>query len=166
MKTTLFSLAAGLLLASSVHATSPVPAANSYKSNLTFPTPPSGADFKITKASTVQLKASTNTITFQLVLAGVVDTANANAPVSQTGNTFQVDLRYEGVVKTVQFNFNLINGKIDPTTKKFPVTISGGFPAPGIVSGDSVEVVRVRCLQGGSGPGAGNNFCVAGLTAK
>jgi hypothetical protein len=166
MKTSLFSLAAAVLLASTVHAAGVVPPATSFKSSLTFPNPPSGTDWKITKSSSVQVQVGTHIVTVKLKLGGVVDTTLANTPVSQTLNTFQVDLRYGGAVKTVQFTFTLSGGKTVPSTIKTTFDDSVGLPPPGVVAGDSIEVVRVKCLQGGGGGGAGQNFCVAGLTAK
>ena len=163
MKTSLFSLATAVLLASSVHAVF-LPPANNWKSSLTVPTPASGSDFKITKASQAQVVVSTGNITFKLKLSGVIDNNMAGVPATQAGNTYQVDLRYSGVVKTVQFNFDLNGGKTAGNLK-FPLALSA-LPAPGAVPGDSIEVVRVKCLEGGGGPGAGQNFCVAGVTAK
>src|SRR2546425_11432150 len=93
MKTSLLSLATAVLLASSVHAAF-LPPANNWKSSLTFPTPASGADFKITQASQAQVVVSTGNITFKLKLSGVIDNNMAGVPATQAGNTYQVDLRY------------------------------------------------------------------------
>ena len=164
MKTTLFSLAAGVFLVSSVLAAGVIPPATGWKSSLTFPTPPSGTDWGITKASQAQVKISTNTVTFSIKLNGVVDNSTAGTPVTQTGNTIQFDVRYHGVVKTIQFNADLSGGKTAGTIKN-PVPLNL-FPTPGLVAGDSLEIVRVRCIQGGSEIGAGQNFCVAGVTVK
>ena len=56
-------LAAGLALGGLAHG---APPAKSYKVSLTAPASPNGATIEITKASKVQIKASSNTVTFAL----------------------------------------------------------------------------------------------------
>lgn len=153
------------LVAGAAHAVTPVtPPATSFKSSLTEPTPLTGSDYHITKASSVQASVSSGNLTIKLKLAGVNDSV-ASGPATQTGNTLQVDLRYNNVVHTLQFVFDLANGKTNNTQTKF-VTANSGLPGGGVMPDDSIEVRAVRCLQGGAGPGSGNSFCTVGLTAK
>jgi hypothetical protein len=76
-----------------------------------------------------------------------------------------VDLRYGGILHTVPFAFDLANGKTDNAQTKY-VTANGSLPGGGVAPDDSIEVRAVRCIQGGSLPGAGLSFCSPGLTAK
>jgi hypothetical protein len=155
--------ALALVLAAGVAVAAPVtPPANKYLSSLVPPTPATGSDFEITKASQVQITVSTNAVTVKLKLNGVV---NAGVPVNETGNILQVDLRYGGILHTVPFAFDLANGKTDNAQTKY-VTANGSLPGGGVAPDDSIEVRAVRCIQGGSLPGAGLSFCSPGLTAK
>jgi hypothetical protein len=144
------------------HAATVTPPATYWKSSLTEPSPSGGADFEITKSSSTQIKVASGNVHFQLKLAGVVD---AGVPVNQIGNTFEVQLRYGGINRTITFIFDVVKGKTVSSQSKF-ILANSALPGGGVLPDDSIEVVRVRCLQGGSGPGAGQNFCSAGLTAK
>jgi hypothetical protein len=150
------------LTAAPAHAAGVIPPATKWQSSLTEPTPVSGSDFHITKASSVQVSVSSGNVTFKLKLAGVLDSGMA---VTQTGNTFQIDMRYGGLTHTQSFSFDLANGKTDNSQTKFTVA-NNALPGGGVASDDSIQIVTVRCLQGGGGPGAPGNFCTPGLTAK
>lgn len=164
MKRSLIPMAALALFltASAAHAAGVIPPATKFQSTLTEPTPVTGSDFHITKTSTVQVTVASGNVTFKLKLAGVLD---GGLPVTQAGNTLTVDLRYGGLPHSVSFNFDLANGKTDNTQTKFTLANSA-LPGGGVVPDDSIQVVNVRCLQGGAGPGAPNNFCTPGVTAK
>jgi len=164
MKRSLISMAALALFltAPAAHAAGVIPPATKFSSSLTEPTPVTGSDFHITKASSIQVSVASGNVTFKLKLAGVLD---GGLPVTQAANTLTVDLRYGGLPHSVSFNFDLANGKTDNTQTKFTLANSA-LPGGGVVPDDSIQVVNVRCLQGGAGPGAPNNFCTPGLTAK
>ena len=164
MKRSLIPMAALALFltAAPAHAAGVIPPATKWQSTLTEPTPASGSDFHITKTSSVQISVSSGNVTFKLKLAGVVDGGGA---VTQANNTFQVDLRYGGLLHTVSFNFDLAGGKTNNTQTKFTVANSA-LPGGGVVPDDSIQVSTVRCVQGGGGGGAGLSFCTPGLTAK
>jgi hypothetical protein len=87
------------------------------------------------------------------------------APVTQTNNTLQVDLRYGGVLHTVPFSFDLVEGKTNNAQTEF-VIANSALLGGGVAPDDSIVVQSVRCIQGGGGPGAGLSFCAPGLTAK
>jgi hypothetical protein len=161
---TLLPLAAlALICASAPASAAPVtPVATKYQSSLTEPTPTTGSDWTITKASQVQISVSSGNVTVKLKLNGVVE---GGVPVSQAGNTLQVDLRYGGSLKTVPFSFDLAGGKTNNAQTKFTIANSA-LPGGGVVADDSIVVQSVRCIQGGGGPGAGLSFCAPGLTAK
>jgi hypothetical protein len=161
MKRSLIPMAALALFltASSAHAAGVTPPATKYQSSLTEPTPVTGSDFVLTKASQVQVTVSATTLTIKLKLNGVL---NGGVPVAQTDNQLQVDLRYGGLLHTLSFDFDLAKGKTDNALTKFDTSLT----SLGIASDDSIEVRTVRCLEGGAGPGAGLSFCVPSLTAK
>src|SRR5262249_13742207 len=150
------------LTAPAAHGAGVIPPATKFSSSLTEPTPAAGRDFHITKASSVQVSVSSGNVTFKLKLAGVLD---GGLPVTQTGNTFQLDLRYGAGLHTQSFSFDLANGKTDNTQTKFTISNSA-LVGGGVLPDDSIQILAVRCLQGGVGPGAPNNFCTVGLTAK
>jgi hypothetical protein len=164
MKRTFIPMAtlALFLTASAAHAVPVTPTATKWQSSLTEPTPTTGSDYTITKASSVQVSVASGNVTFKLKLNGITD---SGVPVNQVNNTFQVDLRYGGVLHTVSFSFDLAGGKTDNTQTKFSVANSA-LPGGGVAPDDSIEVRTVRCVQGGAGPGAGLSFCTPGLTAK
>lgn len=138
------------------------PVATKYLSSLTEPTPVTGSDWTLTKASQVQISVATGNVTVKLKLNGVVE---GGLPVTQTGNTLQVDLRYGGVLHTVPFSFDLAGGKTNNAQTKFTIANSS-LPGGGVAVDGSIVVQSVRCIQGGGGPGAGLSFCAPGLTAK
>ena len=150
------------LTAMPAHAAGVTPPATKWQSSLTEPSPISGSDFHITKASSAQISVASGNVTVKLKLAGVT---NGGLPVTQTGNVLQVDLRYGGLPHTVSFTFDLAGGKTDATQTKFSIANSA-LPGGGVVADDSIVVSTVRCVQGGAGPGAGLSFCSPGLTAK
>ena len=151
------------LVAAPVAQAAPVtPPATKYQSSLTEPTPTTGSDWTITKASQVQVSVSTGNVTIKLKLNGVTDGVS---PVTQASNTLQVDLRYGGVLHTVPFSFDLAEGKTNNAQTKF-VIANSALPGGGVAADDSIVVQSVRCIQGGGGPGAGLSFCAPGLTAK
>jgi hypothetical protein len=164
MKRSLIPLAALALFltASTVHAVTVTPPATKWQSSLTEPTPPSSSDYHITKASSLSISVSSGNVTFKLKLAGVVE---SGSPVTQTGNTLQVDVRFGGLLHTESFNFDLADGKTNNAQTKF-VLANGSLGGPGVAADDSIQIVGVRCVQGGSDPGAGQSFCTPGLTAK
>lgn len=156
------ALALSLVAAPVTHAAGVTPTATKYQSSLTEPTPATGSDWTITKASQVQVSVSTGNVTIKLKLNGVSDGV---ASVTQTNNTLQVDLRYGGVLHTVPFSFDLSEGKTNNAQTKF-VIANSALPGGGVSADDSIVVQSVRCIQGGGGPGAGLSFCAPGLTAK
>jgi hypothetical protein len=157
------SALAATLHAGSAQAAPVTPVANKWMSSLTEPSPPTGSDFRITKASQAQVSVAAGSVTIKLKLLGVLDAADQ--PVTQADNTLQVDLRYGGVLRTVSVEFDLAGGKTNNAETKFTIA-NGLLPGGGVVADDSIEVRAVRCVQGGAGPGAGLSFCSAGLTAK
>ena len=156
------ALALSLVAAPVTHAAGVTPTATKYQSSLTEPTPATGSDWTITKASQVQIGVSTGNVTIKLKLNGVTE---AGLPVTQLGNTLQVDLRYGGVLHTVPFSFDLAGGKTNNAQTKFTIANSA-LPGGGVATDGSIVVQSVRCIQGGGGPGAGLSFCAPGLTAK
>lgn len=156
------ALALSLVAVPAAHAVSVTPPATKYQSSLTEPTPATGSDWTITKASQVQVGVSSGNVTIKLKLNGVLE---AGLPVTQPTNTLQVDLRYNGVLHTVPFSFDLSGGKTNNAQTKFTIANSA-LPGGGVAADDSIVVQSVRCIQGGGGPGAGLSFCAPGLTAK
>lgn len=156
------ALALTMAAVPAAHAAGVTPPATKYQSSLTEPTPLSGSDWTITKASQIQVGVSTNTLTIKLKLNGVNEGVT---PVTQTANTLQVDLRYGGVLHTVSLPFDLAGGKTNNADTKYSLAI-GSLPGGGVVADQSIVVQGVRCIQGGGGPGAGLSFCSPGLTAK
>lgn len=156
----LFALALSAAAVSAQAAVSPP--ATKFQSSLTEPSPPTGSDFILTKASQIRISVSPGNVTIKLKLNGV---KNGGVPVNQANNTLQVDFRYGGILRTVSLNFDLAGGKTDNAQTKFTLANSA-LPGGGVVPDDSMEIRAVRCLQGGSGPGAGLSFCSLGLTAK
>lgn len=155
--------ALALVCASAPASAAPVtPVATKYQTSLTEPTPTTGSDWTITKASQVQISVSSGNVTVKLKLNGVVD---GSLPVTQPNNTLQVDLRYGGLLHTIPLAFDLAGGKTDNAQTKFTIANSA-LPGGGVVPDDSIVVQSVRCIQGGGGPGAGLSFCAPGLTAK
>ena len=141
------------------------PAATKFQSSLTDPGS-GGSDFLITKPSSIMVTVGKGVVTFKLKLNGVMDnTTPPGTLANQTTNTLQVDLRYHGALRTVSFDFDLAKGKTNNSLTKFPLA-DGSLPSGGVAPGDPIEVRAVRCIQGGSGAGAGNSFCAAGVTAK
>jgi len=143
-----------------------VPPANGVKMSLTKPTAVTGTDWSLTKSSQVQVKTSSGNITFYVKAGGVIDTASTT-PVTQASNTARFQMRVKGVNKTKEFQFDLAAGKTNNALTKFSVSI-GDTATWGsvLVPGDSIEITGASLIQGGTGPGAGSAFAVAGLTAK
>ena len=155
-----------LVAAPAAHAAPVTPPATKFQSSLTEPTPATGTDWVITKASQVQISVSPGNVTIKLKLNGVVEggvPVTSNDPFSP--NKLQVDLRYNGGLHTLSFDFDLVGGKTNNAQTKF-LTANSGLPGGGVSPDDSIVVQTVRCIQGGSGPGAGLSFCAPGLTAK
>jgi len=157
------ALALSLMAVPVAQATPVTPPATRFQSSLTAPTPPTGTDWEITKASQVQVSVSSGNVTIKLKLNGVVDSAT-QLPVNQAGNTLAVDLRRAGLPITLPFLFDLVNGKTVNAQTKF--TVANTSMPLNVAPDDSIEVRSVRCLQGGGGPGATNSFCSVGLTVK
>jgi len=143
-----------------------VPPANGVKMSLTKPTAVTGTDWSLTKSSQVQVKTSSGNITFYVKAGGVIDTTSTT-PVTQMNNTARFQLRVKGVNKTKEFQFDLAAGKTNNALTKYSVSI-GDTATWGsvLVPGDSIEITGASLIQGGTGPGAGSAFAVAGLTAK
>lgn len=160
------ALALVMAAAPSAHAVSVTPPATKWQSSLTEPTPTTGSDWTVTKASQVQISVATGTVTIKLKLNGVTE---GGTPVtsndSLSPNKLQVDLRYNGGLHTLSFDFDLVNGKTDNAQTKF-VTSNSALPGGAVSADSSIVVQTVRCIQGGNGPGAGLSFCAPGLTAK
>lgn len=131
------------------------PKATKWQSTVTTDTG-TAAGIKITKTSKVSAKATAGSVTFALKLRGVTD--NLDLPVTNTGNTFQVDLLIEGSTVTQMFSFDITNGKV---SQKFPVA-NTSLPGGGVVPTEPIEIRRVRLIEVGSG----DVFGVAGLTAR
>lgn len=152
------------LTAPAAHALTVTPPATKWQSSLTEPTPATGSDFHITKASSLQVSVASGNVTFKLKLTGVTD--GLSGPLAnQTGNTLQVDLRFGGVLHTESFPFDIANGKTNNAQTKFTLA-NGSLGGAGVMPDDSIQVVGVRCVQGGIEAGAGQSFCTPGLTAK
>jgi hypothetical protein len=167
MKRSLIPVAALVLCltASAAHAVPVTPPANKWQSSLTEPTPASGSDYHITKASSMQVSVTSGNVTFKLKLAGVLEGGLPVTTLPGEDNTLQVDLRFGGTLHTVSFDFALANGKTNNAQTKFTLA-NGSLGGGGVVPDDSIQVVAVRCVQGGTDPGAGQSFCTPGLTAK
>jgi len=143
-----------------------VPPANSVKMSLTKPTAATGTDWTLTKASQVQVKTSSGNITFQVKVAGVIDTLSTT-PVTQLGNTVEFSMRVKGINRTKDFTFDLTAGKTNNAATKYTVSLNdSGTWGSILVPGDTIEIRSVALIQGGTGGGAGNAFAVAGVTAK
>jgi hypothetical protein len=133
------------------------PAAKQYQATLTDPPSGSGAVIKITKPSKVIVKIATSSVNISLKGSGVTDAMDQ--PVTLANNTAKVDfIRPNGMGVTVQFGFDIVNGKIKAT---FPVGISA-FPGGPLAVGDPITIRGVQLEENGSG----NKFAVAGLTVK
>jgi len=154
-------LATGLTLASlaPVLAVPPAaPPATKYQTTLTTPTAGASPTTRITKSSMVMVKATGNNVTFQVKLKGVSDMSDLL--VTNTNNSFQVDIIVNGFFSTQSFPFDLTLGKTDNMATKFTVTNSSLPTGP--VAGEPIEVVSVRVtLNGESQP-----FGKAGITLK
>ena len=160
------ALALMMVAAPAARAAGVTPPATKYQSSLTEPTPTTGSDWTLTKASQVQIGVSSGNVTIKLKLNGVTEggvPVTSNDPMSP--NKLQVDLRYNGGLHTLSFDFDLVGGKTNNAQTKF-VTANSGLPGGGVSPDASIVVQTVRCIQGGSGPGAGLSFCAPGLTAK
>jgi len=143
-----------------------VPPTGGIKMSLTKPTASTGTDWTLTKSSQVQMKTSSNTVTFQIKIAGVIDTASTTL-VTQANNTARFFMRVKGVNRTAEFTFGLTAGKTNNSLTKFNVSLNDTATwGSTLVPGDTIELRNVAMVQGGSGPGAGNDFAVAGVTAK
>jgi hypothetical protein len=153
------------LTAPAAHAVTVTPPATRWQSSLTEPTPDSGANYHITKASSLSISVASGNVTFKLKLAGVLDNGNPVTTAPGEDNTLQIDLRFGGTLHTVSFDFPLVNGKTSATQSKFTLA-NGSLGGPGVMPDDSIQVVAVRCVQGGTESGAGQSFCTPGLTAR
>ena len=143
-----------------------VPPANGVKMSLTKPTAVTGTDWSLTKSSQVQVKTSSGNITFYVKAGGVIDTASTTL-VTQMGNTARFLMRVKGINKTKEFPFDLAAGKTNNALTKFSVSIADTTTwGSALVPGDSIEITGASLIQGGTGPGAGSAFAVAGVTAK
>jgi hypothetical protein len=155
-------LAAGLALGGLAHG---APPAKSYKVSLTAPASPNGATIEITKASKVQIKASSNTVTFALKMNGVVNKISL-APETSTGHTLSLQLIVGpgGVTRTPTFPFDLSAGKTTPsTTIKFAVSLADTAVWGSALSpGTPIEVRRIRVIENGTG----EDFGVMGVTTQ
>ncbi|MBY0277608.1 hypothetical protein K2Z84_19925 [Candidatus Binatia bacterium] len=160
------ALALSLAVAPAALAAGVTPPATKWQSSLTEPTPATGSDWTLTKASQAQISVSTGSVTIKLKLNGVTEggvPVTSNDPMSP--NKLQVDLRYNGGLHTLSFDFDLVGGKTDNSQTKFVTSISA-LPGGAVSPDASIVVQTVRCIQGGNGPGAGLSFCAPGLTAK
>ena len=155
-------LAAGLALGGLAHG---APPAKSYKVSLTAPASPNGAAIEITKASKVQIKASSNTVTFALKMNGVVNKISL-LPETSTGHTLSLQLIVgpSGVTRTPTFPFDLSAGKTAPTaTIKFAVSLADSAVWGSALSpGTPIEVRRIRVIENGTG----EDFGVMGVTTQ
>jgi hypothetical protein len=155
-------LAAGLALGGLSHG---APPAKSYKVSLTGPASPNGAAIEITKASKVQIKASSNTVTFALKMNGVVNKISL-LPETSTGHTLSLQLIVGpgGVTRTPTFPFDLSAGKTAPTTTiKFAVSLADTAVWGSALSpGTPIEVRRIRVIENGTG----EDFGVMGVTTQ
>ena len=96
----------------------------------------------------------------------MIDTASTTL-VTQMGNTARFLMRVKGINKTKEFPFDLAAGKTNNALTKFSVSIADTTTwGSALVPGDSIEITGASLIQGGTGPGAGSAFAVAGLTAK
>lgn len=154
IRTTVLAAVAALSMASSVFA---APPAKQYQATLTDPPSGSGAVIKITKSSKVVVKIATGSVVISLKGGGVTDAMDQ--PVTLLNNTAKVDfIRPNGMGVTVQFGFDIVNGKIKAT---FPVGLSA-FPGGPLAVGDAITVRGVQLEENGTA----NKFAVAGLTVK
>ena len=152
-------LAGALVLSGTAYATAP---AKGYSSSLTDPTSATPATIQITKASKVQIKPGVGVVNFTLKLNGVVDKVTGD-PDSSNNNTLSVQFLVGGVTHNKDFFFNIIAGKVDSATKKFPVS-NGDMATWGSVlaAGTPIEIRRVRVIQNATG----EDFGVGGITTK
>jgi len=150
-------LASAFVLSTVGHA---APPATKYQSTLTDPTAATGATIHITKASKVQIKVSSGAVTFSLKLNGV-DVITGGAPDTSSMNTFEIQILVNGATHSQDFPFNIINGKIDPTTSKFQVS-NALIPGGPLAAGTPIEIRRVRLIQFSTG----EDFAVDGITTK
>ena len=112
------------------------------------------------------MKTGSGNIVFQFKVAGVIDTASATL-VTQASNTARFQMRVKGVNKTKEFPFDLAAGKTNNALTKFNVSLTDTATWGSVlVPGDSIEITGASLIQGGTGPGAGSAFAVAGVTAK
>ncbi len=138
-------------------AVQPPPKATGWKSTLTASVSGPPATIQITKASKVGVKPSANNVTFSLKLSGVTNTADDTAA-NTVMNTLQVDVQVLNTFQTLNFTFDLLNGK--NVEKKFTMTNASLPTAP--AAGAAVEVLGARVIQGGTG----RTFGVSGITLK
>ena len=151
---TLGVIVIALALAPSVGADAP--RATKWQAGMTRVTSANGSTIKITKPSKVGAKVGPGNVTFSLKLVGVTDAGDA--PVTLSGNTFQIDVIINGIFSTLMFNFDLANGFV---SQKFSVANSS-LPSGGVVAGQPIEIRGARVVQAMNG----NSFGVAGITAR
>lgn len=150
------TLAAAFMLAGLAAPALAAPKADKYQASITSPTAATGASIQITKPSKLTTKVSPGNVTIQVKVNGVVDAMSD--PVTLAANTLQVDVIIDSSLFTVNFLFDLANGKV---SQKFTVANSA-LPGGGLVPGQTMEIRAVRLIQAGNG----NSFGVAGLTAR
>ena len=151
-------IAALALLSAPSIALAQAPKAVRYQTFLTDPSAGTLASLKLTKPTKVLVKTKPGSVEFQLVMSKVLD--GAMMPANSINNTLQVDMLIGGAFSTQNFLFDIVDGKVSPSTKKFPVANGSlpGVPAPG----DPIEIVGVRVREGGTG----HIFGAAGITLR
>lgn len=138
-------------------AVQPPPKAAKWASGITAPTGGPPANIQITKSGKLAIKASSNTVTFALKIAGVTNIAD-DTPTTNTMNTLQVDIKVNNFFSTLNFSFDITGGK--NVQQKFPMTNAS---LPGIpVAGQPVEIIGGRVIESGTG----RVFGVVGLTLR
>ena len=152
-------LASAVGLSGVAHA---APAAKGWSSSLTDPTSTTAATIQITRSGKVSIKPGKGAVNFSLKLSGVADKVTGN-PDSSNGNTLSVQFLVAGVTHNKDFTFNIIAGKVDPTTRKFPVANSDMATwGSALATGTPIEIRRVRVIQNATG----EDFGVDGITTR
>lgn len=148
------ALATFLAAAISQPAAAQAPKAKKIVMSLTEPSGGTAATIRIDKKGLVKIKALPGNVQFLLKVSGVVD--GFDIPVTNAGNSFQIDVLVGGVFSTETFVFGLIDGKV---SQKFLVT-NGALGAGGGGTGDPVDVVGIRIRE----TGTGQIFGTSGIT--
>ena len=154
----LSAVALSLFLASVAPATvQPPPKAKGWQSSFTAPVSGLPADIQITKSSKIKVKPSPNNVTFSLKLSGVTNKAD-DTLVNNSMNTLKVDVQVGAFSATLNFSFDLMNGK--NVQKKF--TVANGMLPNMPTGGTAMAILNAFVVEAGTG----RTFGVAGITLR